>query len=232
MTESSAHLSDRALRTPRAAAIAGILFALLYGSSYVLFQYSLPAITLDKGGLSEAQVKNISLGLSFLPFAGIAFLWFLGVIRDRLGYLEDQFFSTLFFGSGLIYLALIFVSAAIAGGLLAVYALDPNLVLNNGINLIGRAISNRITMVYSIRMAGMFMFVLGTIWVRTQVMPRWLALVTYALALVLLISIGFTHWVSMIFPAWVFLISVYILVLNYRHQEKNESLNDGLTLED
>ena len=159
MTESSAHLSDRALRTPRAAAIAGILFALLYGSSYVLFQYSLPAITLDKGGLSEAQVKNISLGLSFLPFAGIAFLWFLGVIRDRLGYLEDQFFSTLFFGSGLIYLALIFVSAAIAGGLLAVYALDPNLVLNNGINLIGRAISNRITMVYSIRMAGMFMFV-------------------------------------------------------------------------
>ena len=232
MTESSAHLSDRALRTPRAAAIAGILFALLYGSSYVLFQYSLPAITLDKGGLSEAQVKNISLGLSFLPFAGIAFLWFLGVIRDRLGYLEDQFFSTLFFGSGLIYLALIFVSAAIAGGLLAIYALDPNLVLNNGINLIGRAISNRITMVYSIRMAGMFMFVLGTIWVRTQVMPRWLALVTYALALVLLISIGFTHWVSMIFPAWVFLISVYILVLNYRHQEKNESLNDGLTLED
>ena len=232
MTESSAHLSDRALRTPRAAAIAGILFALLYGASYVLIQYSLPAITLDKGGLSETQVKNITLGLSFLPFAGIAFLWFLGVIRDRLGYLEDQFFSTLFFGSGLIYLALIFVSAAIAGGLLAVYALDPNLVLNNGINLIGRAISSRITMVYAIRMAGMFMFVLGTIWVRTQVMPRWLALVTYALALVLLISIGFTHWVSMIFPAWVFLISLYILVLNYRHQEKNESLNDGLTLED
>lgn len=182
--------------------------------------------------MSETQVKNITLELSFLPFAGIAFLWFLGVIRDRLGYLEDQFFSTLFFGSGLIYLALIFVSPAIAGDLLAVYALDPNLVFNNGINLIGRAISNRITMVYAIRMAGMFTFVLGTIWVRTQVMPRWLALVTYALALVLLISIGFTHWVSMIFPAWVFLISVYILVLNYRHQEKIESLNDGLTLED
>lgn len=149
-----------------------------------------------------------------------------------MGYLEDQFFSTLFFGSGLIYLALIFVSAAIAGGLLTVYALDPDMVFNSGINLIGWAISNRITMVYAIRMAGMFMFVLGTIWVRTQVMPRWLALVTYALALVLLISLGFTHWVSMIFPAWAFLISVYILVLNYRHQEKNESLEDGLTLKD
>ena len=76
----------------------------------------------------------------------------------------------------------------------------------------------------------MFMFVLGTIWVRTRVMPRWLALVTYALALVLLISIGFTPWVTMIFPTWVFVISVYILVLNYRVQQGDEQQKDGLTV--
>jgi L-asparagine transporter-like permease len=63
-------------------------------------------------------------------------------------------------------------------------------------------------------------------------MPRWLALVTYALALVLLISIGFTPWVVLVFPAWVFLISVYILILNYRIQQGNEQQQDGLTVDE
>lgn len=231
MPEQKTHVSYRRLRTPRAAAFAGIGFALLYGASYILIQLSVPAVPLDKGDWLENQVGVVSLGLSFLPFAGIAFLWFLGVIRDRLGHLEDQFFSTLFLGSGLLYLGMTFTSAAIAGGVLTSYALDPDLFTGSGVYLLARAISNRITTVYAIRMAGMFMFVLGTIWVRTQVMPRWLALVTYALALVLLISIGFTHWVMMIFPAWVFLISAYILILNYRFQ-REEGKVDGLTVKD
>jgi hypothetical protein len=75
------------------------------------------------------------------------------------------------------------------------------------------------------------MFVLGTIWVRTRVMPRWLALVTYLLATVLLISIGFTSWVMLVFPAWVLMISLAILVLNYRSTHDRES-PDGLTVAD
>jgi hypothetical protein len=84
MPEQKAHISYRRLRTPRAAAIAGIIFALLYSAGYILIQISIPAISTDTGDLLENQVEMISLGLSFLPFAGIAFLWFLGVIRDRL----------------------------------------------------------------------------------------------------------------------------------------------------
>ena len=75
------------------------------------------------------------------------------------------------------------------------------------------------------------MFVLATNWVPSQVMPRWLALVSFALALVLLVIIRFTHWVTMIFPAYVFLISVYILILNFRQQDEN-TIKDGLTLDD
>jgi hypothetical protein len=167
MPETRAQISDRGLRTPRAAAIAGIIFALLYGASYFLIQLSVPAVPLDKGDWWEKQVGTVSLGLSFLPFAGIAFLWFIGVIRDRLGALEDQFFSTLFLGSGLLYLGLTFASAAIAGGILTIYVIDPDVLTSGGVYLLARAISNRITSVYAIRMAGMFMFVLGTIWVRT-----------------------------------------------------------------
>jgi hypothetical protein len=231
MSENGTQIPNPVLTTPRAAAIAGILFALLYGAGYVLIQVSIPAISPDVAGLSEDQAKTITLGLSLLPFAGIDFLWFLGVMRDRLGALEDQFFSTLFFGSGLLYLGMTFASAAIAGGLLTAYSLDPDLVTSGGLFLLTRAISNRFTTVYAIRMAGMFMFVLGTIWVRTKIMPRWLALVTYALAIVLLISVGITHWIILAFPAWVLLISAYILNLNFLYQ-KGELEIEGLTLDE
>ncbi|MEA3438941.1 MAG: hypothetical protein U9R58_01530 [Chloroflexota bacterium] len=231
MTESKAHLSNRALRTPRAAAIAGILFAVLLGTSQVLIQLSVPADLLDTSDWLDDQAKTVALALSLLPFAGISFLWFMAVVRDRMGHLEDQFFSTLFFGSGYLYLAMTFASAVIAGGILTLYASDPALLIGTEGYALSRVVINRINTVYAMRMAGMFMFVLGTIWVRTRVMPRWLALVTYALALVLLISIGFTPWVVLIFPAWVFVISVTILILNYRVRDKDAETKDGLTVD-
>ena len=221
MTEQTTFVSPRQLKTPRAAAIAGIIFAVLLGTGQVLIQLSVPADLLDTSDWLEDQAKTVALALSLVPFAGISFLWFMGVVRDRMGHLEDQFFSTLFFGSGYLYLGMTFASAAIAGGILTLYALDPGMLIGSEGYALSRIIINRINTVYAMRMAGMFMFVLGTIWVRTQVMPRWLALVTYALALVLLISIGFTPWVTLVFPAWVFVISVYILILNYRVQDKD-----------
>jgi len=228
MTESDIQLSSYRLTTPRAAAVAGIIFGLLYGAGYIIIQISLPEFSRDLAYLSEDQAKAIALGLSFLPFAGIAFLWFIGVIRDRLGKIEDQFFSTLFLGSGLLYMALTFASAAIAGGILMAYSIDSDMLTGSAAYLLSRAITNRIIIVYAVRMAGMFMLVLGTIWVRTKIMPRWLAFITYGLALMLLVSIGLTHWVNLIFPTWVLLISVYILILNYRYQNRER---DGLTPE-
>ena len=74
--------------------------------------------------------------------------------------------------------------------------------------------------VYAIRMAGVFMISLGTIWLRTGLMHRGWAFVTYALALVLLLSIGFSLWVTLIFPGWVLAVSVYFLILNARGQSQ------------
>jgi hypothetical protein len=231
MTGSNAHLSDRALRTPRAAATAGILFALLFSTSWVLIRLSIPAEALEASDWIEQQAGNLSLAMSLIPFAGISFLWFMGVVRDRMGRQEDQFFSTLFFGSGYLYLGMTFASAAMVGGALVLYASNLDLQTGNGVYSLALVVSNRLNTVYAMRMAGAFMFVLGTIWVRTRLMPRWLALVTYLLAVVLLISIGFTPWVVLVFPAWVFAISVAILVLNYRSTHEQEG-PDGLTVAD
>lgn len=220
------HISYRPLRTPRAAAIAGILFAVLSIAIIIIFQVSIPADSYSQTDWLAEQSGNITLAVGLFPFAGIAFLWFMGVVRDRLGHLEDQFFSTLFFGSGLLYLAMSFATAAIAGGLIAVHAIDPVLFSNSDFYLFGRAMVYKFNNVFSIRMAGMFTFSLGTIWYRTELMPRWMALFTFLSAATLLIGISFYPWITLLFPLWVLITSAYILILNYRYQQAS----DGITL--
>jgi hypothetical protein len=68
-------------------------------------------------------------------------------------------------------------------------------------------------------MAGVTMISLGTIWMRTGLMPRWLALVTFSLALVLLLVVNFSAWFTLAYPAWVTLISLYILWMRLTHPE-------------
>jgi hypothetical protein len=216
MTEAKATLDRKKLTTPRAAAIAGILFSVLYGASLVLIRTSIPASRAADHTWLETNSRSVSLALNLVPYAGIAFLWFIGVIRDRLGDMEDRFFATVFLGSGLLFLAMTFVGAALAGGLVSSYATLSTSLVSNGIFTYSREVMYQIINVYAIRMAGVFMISLGTIWIRTGVMHRGWAFVTYALALVLLLSIGHFLWVTLVFPGWVLAVSVTFLIQNLR----------------
>ncbi len=215
MSTSEVSLRITRLKTPRAAALAGILFALLFGASVVLIRLTVPA---DPEGNAwvAAHAKRVSLALNLLPYAGIAFLWFIGVIRDRLGDVEDRFFSTVFLGSGLMFLALVFFSGAMAGGLVNFLDLEPSSTAYREVLVFSRAVMFESMNVYAIRMAGVFMISLGTIWYRTGLMHRLWALITYAFALILLLSINYSPWVVLIFPAWVLAVSIYILILSFR----------------
>jgi hypothetical protein len=201
----------RRLNTPRAAAIAGILYGLLFSASLILLRWAIPeGITTDMTWV-VAGAPKISLALSLMPFAGIAYLWFIGVIRDKLGDYEDRFFSSVFYGSSLLFLAMVFVSMAIAGGIVATYSLIAGETPDYTVIYFGRAMMLNISNVYALRMAGVTMMSLATIWLRTGVMPRWLAVLTFLLAIALLVVVNFSVWVTLIFPAWVTLISLYIL---------------------
>jgi hypothetical protein len=213
-------LTRQALKTPRAAAVAGIIFAVLFTISIVLMRLAIPEELSGSNTATwlQGDTTTITLALTLVPFAGIAFLWFIGVVRDRLGKLEDQFFSTVFFGSGLMFLAMMFTSAAIAGGIISSYAIEPSILTKSGALVFGRAIMYTITKVYAIRMAGVFMIALATIWMRTRLMPRLFVFLSYALALVLLVSSDLTAWLILVFPTWVFVISVFILIESLRGQ--------------
>jgi hypothetical protein len=127
----------------------------------------------------SARRRAIVIALNLVPFAGIAFLWFIGVVRDRIGQREDRFFASVFLGSGLLFVAMLFAAAAFAGGLIANAAA-------------GSAAPGPDTL-------------------RTKVVPRWIGLLGFAVAVVLLISVGLTAWVELLFPAWILLLSVDIL---------------------
>lgn len=227
MTDETMALINRKLRTPRAAALAGIAFSVLLIVSLVLIRISVPENLDDTGVWLGEHAGRIAFAIGVVPFAGIAFLWFLGVIRDRLGDYEDRFFSTVFFGSGLLFVAMTFVSAAVADSLTRIYAVDPELLIQTPIYSFNRVFMYLVTNIYGLRMAGVFMMSLATIWVRTQVMPRLLVFLTYGLALVLLLGLNLSLWLSLIFPVWVLVISVAILIFNYR---KNKELaTDELT---
>jgi hypothetical protein len=204
------------LTTPRAAAIAGILFSVLLITSVVIIRLSIPADPRDAGQWLTGDVKPVDLALTLLPFAGIAFLWFIGVVRDRLGEHEDRFFATVFLGSGLLFLAMLFSSAAIAGGIVIAYGAAPTALLNSETYTFARAATYVILNTYAIKMAGVFMISTCTLFLRTKVTPRWIALLGYVLALLLLVSISHLSWIFLVFPLWILLISIYILIENYR----------------
>ena len=211
-------MTRQAPRTPRAAAIAGILFAVLFSTSIVLIRLAIPEELsgTDVAAWAQGHTATLSLALTLMPFAGICFLWFMAVVRDHLGALEDHFFSTVFLGSGFLFLAMMFASAAITEGILASYAIAAHALVKSGVMLFGRALMYTITNVYAIRMAAVCMMVLATIWMRTGVMPRVLVFPTYALAVLLLVSSNLSLWLTLVFPAWVFVISIFILVADLR----------------
>ena len=205
----------RRLTTPRAAAVAGLLFAVLFGTALVLLRTAIPRDTTDPIDDLEQSVVQLRAAAVLMPIAGITFLWFVGVVRDRLGQLEDRFFSSVMFGSGLLFLAMIFVATAFAGGLLAV-ARGPVDPFERTIIGFGQEVMVQISGVYALRMAGVFMISLGTIWLRTGLMPRWVVIGTYLPAAILLFVASVTVWVTLLFPAWVGAISIVILVATFR----------------
>jgi MFS family permease len=211
-------LVRRALRTPRAAALSGIAFSALFITALLLIHWALPTEPTDPGEwLSDSgRRRAVLLALGLVPFAGIAFLWFIAVVRDRIGDSEDRFFATVFLGSGLLFIAMLFASAAVAAGLITSVGEESVALVDSDTWRTGRHLTYQLLNVYSMRMAAVFTIAASTILHRTATGPRWLAGAGYTIALVLMTTSGFVTWIEMLFPVWVFAVSLHILVASRR----------------
>lgn len=209
----------RRIRSPRSAAIAGIIFSLLM-STGLLLMFNIATATpadINREWL-ESWSRTAFLVLIMVPFAGIAFLWFTGVIRDLIGDREDRFFATIYFGSSILLVAMLFVWGAILGAIFGTYAAALLIPVIDDIIIFGFVFMNQIIDIYFLRMAGVYMLAINSLWARADVMPRWLTIITYIVALGFLLFAGTFRELRFLFPGWVFVVSVYILILNYRQR--------------
>lgn len=207
------------LKTPKSAALAGIVFSLLMFTIFALLRSSIPIDPLESGAWLATDTRKITFALNLVPFAGVAFLWFIGVLRDRLGLQEDRFFATVFFGTGLLYLAMLFSAAAVIGAVMLVASMsEPNELMRSAVFHYARAVAYIINNVYATKMAAVFMVSTSTVVIYTGIVPRWIAYLGYLCALVLMTASYIIGWSFAVLPIWVLLISVYILMDNLRRR--------------
>jgi len=222
--QSEAELVPRLLQTPRAAGVAGVLFALMFGAIVVLFRSVLPLDPRSAGALltDASDRRHLDFALALIPFCGIFFLWFLGAVRAHIGEAEDRFFATIVLGSGLLFIAMLFVFGALFGALISLAGLydgDPPLALWR----LGREISFNIAIVYAMRVGAVFMFSSSIIAYRLRIHVRPVTVIGFAGALILLFASPTTPWLQLIFPFWVLLVSINILVLSYRSRNPSST---------
>jgi hypothetical protein len=210
-------LTARRLRTPRAAAIAGIVFSVLLIATLLLLRLSVPDDARKADAWLDVDTDKVILALNLIPFVGIAFLWFVGVLRDRLGAREDRFFATVFLGSGLLFLAMLFAGASVLGAAIITRASAASSSDHTLVVALARALTANIVNIYAIKMAAVFMIVTSTLAIRTGFASRWIAFLGYGLSLPLLFGSRLIDWGFLVFPSWVLLMSIYILVDNLRH---------------
>jgi hypothetical protein len=187
-----------------------LVFAALMTTSLALFRLNPPEATGAAGGIPVGARDIWLVALYLIPFAGIAFVWFLAALRRRIGRLEDQFFATVFLASGLLFVAMLFATGAAASAAVAAGRLGTDPV-NQAVFEFGRALTETFFYVFAVKMAAAFMLVSSTIGRRTGFLPRWFIVAGLVAGVVMLFSISFFEVLAILFPAWVAVVSVLLL---------------------
>ncbi len=205
---------------PRIVAISGIVFATLFTAALLLIRLALPADPRDPGiWLSDSISRSwVRWALYLVPFSGIAFLWYMATLRNHIGVLEDKFFATVFLGSGLLFVAMLFVAVAASEGIINTFADADLSVAQSESYRFARAMAYALTFSFGMRMAAVFMFVTSTIGLRTSVLSPSVSLIGFAFGIVLLTVVTHFAWIALLFPLWVLVVSIDVLLARIQRE--------------
>jgi hypothetical protein len=187
-------------------------------TSLILVRLAIPVSARADPGVwltDPVRRRAVRVAIQLAPFAGVAFLWFLGVVRNRLGHLEDQFFATVFLGSGLLFVTSLFASAAFSGAVVETITNGHMDLINTDTFYLVRQLISAFANVFAIKMAGVFIFSTSMLVLRTKILPRWVSLLGFASGIVLLLVITSWPWIALLFPLWMLVISVRILFAEF-----------------
>jgi hypothetical protein len=215
--------SEPGHESPRAAAFAGLIFSVLLILGLVIVRLAAQG----EGSREDIWMSDpprrsmLVFAFNLIPFAGIAFLWFMGELLNRLGARNNLFSATVFLGAGLLFVASLFAATAVADGLAQAIATGHLTPPESEAYNLARRLSYTFLNVFAIKMAGAFTFITCTIALRTGVLPRWVAFSGFACGLVLLLAITNWPWIALLFPLWILQVSACILGAGFsRRNEK------------
>ena len=203
-------------RLEQAAGLAGLLFAILMTAALFLFN-TLAAPTESTSlliWLDEVFAPRLRLvGLYIVPLAGIAFLWFMAAIRERSSVRTDRFFDTVFLGSGLLFIAMLFGGAASAVSIVTAQHFGPEFTPTEESVRMARLLGYSFFNIYAARAAGVFTMTTSGMLLRSGLFPRWVGLIGLVVAAILLLGGAFFRLTIYLFPAWVALTSIVFLIV-------------------
>jgi len=168
-------------------------------------------VYLSTGALpTTEQIDRATWALRLVPYGGIAFLWFMAALNYHLGAADNRLFTTVFIGSGLIYITLAFVGTAVGSGELAV--MRQGLEFSSPTRILAAQQYNELLLSLGFRMAAVFTLALSTFGRVRKVLPTWLSVLGTITGLgLLLVPVGIRHG-EYLFPGWVALVSIYLFV--------------------
>ena len=208
-----------------AAAIAGIAYAILAFIALTLLIRQ-PSLALSSEEIAAwfedaGNRTPVVIGLNLAAISSVAFLWFVAVIRRRIGDREDRFFATVFLGSGVLYIAMWLVAAT----LLAAASVAPDLFAGAAVDKASHTLmagtAGGLLLVAGPRVQAVFVLTTSTLILRTGVMPQWLAYFGYVIGLALFITPLIIQPIGLGFPVWVLIVSVTIVF------SRNAALSNG-----
>jgi hypothetical protein len=204
------------------AGIMAVAFAGFYVAGLVLV-HSSPDLHASDAAFSafyrSSGTARMTVGLNFVPFAGIAFLWHMNAVRLLLA-ARTPSPSAMPYGlqlvSGILFVALLFAGTATAGSVALLKDLTtaplPSMDVARGLLGVGYGM----VFVYAVRGAGMYAITTTRLLRSAGLLPRWLAVVGYLMAAFLLVSTALEPVVMLLFPAWAVLVGVAVFLRSGR----------------
>ncbi len=210
----------RRLGSIHAAAIAGIVCATGWSVSMAGLLKT-PGI-----GASDADIAryyadpgsgtSTLISLQVLVIGTIAFLWFVGVVRSRLGDREPKLFGTVFFGASILLAGLLFVGATFLAAPAALVAIGGRTPAPDSVAL-SRAAAAVVLSVFAPRVATLVMFATASLGRATGALPRWLVWLTYIVGVGEFVNVTIAAPAIYVVPAWVALVSIVLLLRRPPH---------------
>ena len=210
---------DAAVGYARLTGLLGVAFAVLLAVGLVLVHRS-PSLGASDGDYTAfygdgGRTVLVTVGLYLVPFAGIAFLWHMTTVRLLIRELSPAP-SAIPYGlqvvSGGLFVGLLFAGSAAAGAVALLQDLGDGSVPGPDVGRSLSGVGYALVFVYAVRMAGMYAITTTTLLLHAGLLPRWVALLSYLMAAAMLVSTTFHPALLLVFPGWVALAGLIVLV--------------------